>query len=108
MEGTKDPNRQLLNGIPCAVSCSPSAASRRSSLTTATSCSELFADLSPSGRGRPSIPADVITIAMVCLTGHDSDAGAKSVIAWDDPVASSASSLHGGRRPGPWSPPGNH
>ncbi len=48
---------------------------------------ELFADLFPSGRGRPSVPADVIATMMVLqalegLSDRDAAAALRTKIAW--------------------------
>ena len=48
---------------------------------------ELFADLFPSGRGRPSVPADVVATVMVLqalegLSDRDAAAALRTNIAW--------------------------
>ena len=57
--------------------------------TTARICSltELFADLFPSGRGRPSVPADVVATVMVLqalegLSDREAAAQLRQSIAW--------------------------
>jgi hypothetical protein len=67
MQGTSDPNRELLDAAALCRqlveegSVEAFLADHRHQLFP----DELFADLFPSGRGRPSIPADVIATAMV-------------------------------------------
>jgi len=67
MQGTSDPNRELLDaGALCrrlvpVGSVYALLADHRSELFP----DELFADLFPSSRGRPSVPADVMATAMI-------------------------------------------
>ena len=67
MQGKSDPNPQLLDAVALCRQLVPDAsvyaflADHRQELFT----DEDFADLFPSGRGRPSIPADVMASAMV-------------------------------------------
>lgn len=67
MQGQSDPNRELLDAAALCRQLVPQAsveaflADHRPELFP----DELFADLFPSGRGRPSVPADVIASVMV-------------------------------------------
>src|SRR5712692_1620924 len=67
MQGRSDPNRELLDAaalcrqLVAEGSVEAFLADHRRELFG----DELFADLFPSGRGRPSIPADVIATVMV-------------------------------------------
>ncbi len=67
MQGKSDPNRELLDAaalcrqLVAEGSVEAFLADHRHQLFP----DEMFADLFPSGRGRPSIPADVIATAMV-------------------------------------------
>src|SRR6266446_2344136 len=67
MQGKSDPNRELLDSAALFRQLVPDGsveaflADHRRELFG----DELFADLFPSGRGRPSIPADVIATVMV-------------------------------------------
>ena len=67
VQGTSDPNRELLDAaalvghlVPAGAVYAFLAEHRRRLFPD-----ELFADLFPSGRGRPSVPADVIATVMV-------------------------------------------
>jgi len=67
VQGTSDPNRELLDAAALVGHLVPARsvyaflAEHRGRLFP----DELFADLFPSGRGRPSVPADVIATVMV-------------------------------------------
>ena len=67
VQGTSDPNRELLDAAALVGHLVPAGsvyaflAEHRHRLFP----DELFADLFPSGRGRPSVPADVIATVMV-------------------------------------------
>ena len=67
MQGTSDPNAELLDAAALCGHLVPAGsvpaflAEHRKALFP----DELFADLFPSGRGRPSVPADVIATVMV-------------------------------------------
>jgi len=67
MQGKSDPNRELLDAAALCRQLVPEGsveaflADHRHQLFP----DELFADLFPSGRGRPSVPAEVIATAMV-------------------------------------------
>lgn len=67
MQGQSDPNRELLDAAALCRQLVPQGsveaflADHRQELFP----DELFADLFPSGRGRPSVPADVIASVMV-------------------------------------------
>ena len=67
VQGTSDPNRELLDAAALVGHLVPTGsvysflAEHRHRLFP----DELFADLFPSGRGRPSVPADVIATVMV-------------------------------------------
>src|SRR6478735_9137652 len=67
MQGTSDPNRELLDAAALCRGLVPDGsveaflADHRRRLFP----DELFADLFPSGRGRPSVPADEIATVMV-------------------------------------------
>ena len=74
---------------PCVASSSPTEVSRRSWPITATSLfpDEMFEDLFPSGRGRPSIPADVVASVMVLqalegLSDRDAARALRDRISW--------------------------
>jgi hypothetical protein len=89
MQGTSDPNRELLDAaalcghLVAAGSVHAFLAEHRRDLFP----DELFADLFPSGRGRPSVPADVIATVMVLqalegLSDRDAVAELRTNIAW--------------------------
>src|SRR3954447_18828220 len=67
VQGTSDPNRELLDAGALVGHLVPAGtvhrflAEHRQRLFP----DELFADLFPSGRGRPSVPADVVATTMV-------------------------------------------
>src|SRR2546425_12852192 len=67
MQGRSDPNRELLDAAALCRQLVPKGsveaflADHRRALFP----DEFFADLFPSGRGRPSIPADVVATVMV-------------------------------------------
>ena len=67
VQGTSDPNRELLNAaalvghlVPAGTVYAFLAEHRRRLFPD-----EWFTDLFPTGRGRPSVPADVIATVMV-------------------------------------------
>jgi hypothetical protein len=70
MQGRSDPQRELLDVDAVAGHLLPAGsiyaflAEQRGRLFSA----EMFADLFPSGRGRPSVPADVVAAAIVLQT----------------------------------------
>lgn len=89
MQGKSDPNRELLDAAALCRQLVPKGsveaflADHRHQLFP----DEMFADLFPSGRGRPSIPADVIATAMVlqALEGLSDREAARAVrdrISW--------------------------
>jgi IS5 family transposase len=89
MQGKSDPNRELLDAASLCGQLVPKGsveaflADHRDQLFP----DEMFADLFPSGRGRPSIPADVIATAMVlqALEGLSDREAARAVrdrISW--------------------------
>ena len=89
MQGTSDPNLQLLDAAAlCRHLVDPHSvaallADHRHQLFP----DELFGDLFPSGRGRPSVPADVIASVMVLqalegLSDRDAAAQLRTNIAW--------------------------
>ncbi|HVL03854.1 MAG TPA: transposase, partial [Acidimicrobiales bacterium] len=89
MQGKSDPNRELLDAAALCRQLVPQGsveaflADHRHQLFP----DEMFADLFPSGRGRPSIPADVIATAMVlqALEGLSDREAARAVrdrISW--------------------------
>ena len=89
MQGSSDPNRQLLDAVAlcghliAANSVAGFLASHRRELFP----DELFADLFPSGTGRPSVPADVVATVMVLqalegLTDRDAIQQLRTNIAW--------------------------
>jgi IS5 family transposase len=89
MQGKSDPNRELLDAaslcgqLVAKGSVEAFLAEHRHQLFP----DEMFADLFPSGRGRPSIPADVIATAMVlqALEGLSDREAARAVrdrISW--------------------------
>ena len=89
MQGTSDPNRELLDAAALCGHLVPAGsvhaflAEHRRDLFP----DELFADLFPSGRGRPSVPADVVATVMVLqalegLSDRDAVAELRTNIAW--------------------------
>ena len=89
MQGSSDPNRHLLDATAlCSHLIAPNSvagflASHRSELFP----DELFANLFPSGTGRPSVPADVVATVMVLqalegLTDRDAIQQLRTNIAW--------------------------
>jgi IS5 family transposase len=89
VQGSSDPNRHLLDAAAlCSHLIAPNSvagflASHRSELFP----DELFADLFPSGTGRPSVPADVVAAVMVLqalegLTDRDAIQQLRTSIAW--------------------------
>jgi IS5 family transposase len=89
MQGRSDPNRELLDAAALCRQLVPEGsveaflADHRGELFP----DELFADLFPSGRGRPSIPADVIATVMVLqaldgLSDRDAARALRDRISW--------------------------
>lgn len=89
MQGTSDPNAELLDAAALCGHLVPQGsvhgflAEHRRRLFP----DELFADLFPSGRGRPSVPADVVATVMVLqalegLSDRDAVAELRTNIAW--------------------------
>jgi IS5 family transposase len=89
MQGHSDPNRELLDAAALCRRLVPEGsveaflADHRQELFP----DELFADLFPSGRGRPSVPADVIATVMVLqalegLSDRDAARALKDRISW--------------------------
>lgn len=89
VQGTSDPNRELLDAAALCGHLVPAGsvhaflAEHRKALFS----DELFADLFPSGRGRPSVPADVIATVMVLqalegLSDRDAIHELRTNIAW--------------------------
>jgi len=89
MQGRSDPNRELLDAAALCRQLVPEGsveaflADHRRDLFG----DELFADLFPSGRGRPSIPADVIATVMVLqalegLSDRDAARALRDRISW--------------------------
>jgi IS5 family transposase len=89
MQGKSDPNRELLDAAALCRQLVPEGsveaflADHRRELFP----DELFADLFPSGRGRPSIPADVIATVMVLqaldgLSDRDAARALQDRISW--------------------------
>src|SRR5581483_2546948 len=89
MQGTSDPNRELLDAAALCGHLVPAGsvhaflAEHRRELFP----DELFADLFPSGRGRPSVPADVIATVMVLqalegLSDRDAAKALRYRISW--------------------------
>ncbi|HEX2275398.1 MAG TPA: IS1182 family transposase [Acidimicrobiales bacterium] len=89
MQGKSDPNRELLDAAALCGHLVPEGsvhaflASHRASLFP----DELFEDLFPSGRGRPSVPADVVATVMVLqalegLSDRDAARELRTNIAW--------------------------
>src|SRR5579872_4069718 len=89
MQGTADPNRELLDAAALCQhlvepgSVSEFLATHRHRLFP----DELFSDLFPSGRGRPSVPADVVASVMVLqaldgLSDRDAARQLRDRISW--------------------------
>src|SRR5712691_8912362 len=89
MQGHSDPNRELLDAAALCRQLVPEGsveaflADHRRELFG----DELFADLFPSGRGRPSVPADVIATVMVLqalegLSDRDAARAVRDRISW--------------------------
>ena len=89
MQGSSDPNVELLDAAALCRHLVPDGsvhaflADHRRELFP----DELFADLFPSGRGRPSVPADVIATVMVLqalegLSDRDAAGALRTNIAW--------------------------
>lgn len=89
MQGRSDPNAELLDAAALCRHLVPDdsvhafLADHRRSLFP----DEMFADLFPSGRGRPSVPADVVATVMVLqalegLSDRDAAAALRTNIAW--------------------------
>jgi hypothetical protein len=92
VQGRSDPNRELLDAaalvghlVPTGSVYSFLAEHRRRLFPD-----ELFVDLFPSGRGRPSVPADVVATVMVL----------QSLEGLSDRGVTDGSALEGGRRTG--------
>jgi IS5 family transposase len=89
VQGSSDPNRELLDAqalvghlVPAGSVYAFLAEHRRRVFPD-----ELFADLFPSGRGRPSVPADVIATTMVLqalegLSDRDAIAAVRTDLRW--------------------------
>lgn len=89
MQGSSDPNRQLLDAAAfCRHLVEPgSVANFLADHRHEVFPDELFSDLFPSGRGRPSVPADVIAAVMVLqalegLSDRDAARQLRTNIAW--------------------------
>lgn len=104
MQGTSDPNRELLDAAALCGHLVPAGsvhaflAEHRGELFP----DEMFTDLFASGRGRPSVPADVIATVMVLqalegLSDRDAVAELRTNIAWK--VAAGLSLLDEGFHP---------
>ena len=106
MQGSSDPNRELLDATAFCRhlvekgSVADFLTDHRQELFS----DELFADLFPSGRGRPSVPADVIATVMVLqslegLSDRDAARQLRTNIAWKgghrDGAGRSRFSCHG-------------
>ncbi len=89
MQGTSDPDRSLLDAAALCRQLVPEGsveaflADHRGDLFP----DELFSDLFPSGRGRPSIPADVVATVMVLqalegLSDRDAARALRDRISW--------------------------
>ena len=89
MQGKGDPNRELLDAAALCRALVPERsveaflADHRRELFP----DEMFADLFPSGRGRPSIPADVVATVMVLqalegLSDREAVRGLRDRISW--------------------------
>src|SRR5579872_6789033 len=86
MQGTSDPNLQLLDAAAlCRHLVDPhSVAALLSDHRHELFPDELFGDLFPSGRGRPSVPADVIASVIVLQALHGlSDADTVDAVSFD-------------------------
>ena len=104
MQGTSDPNPELLDAAALCGHLVPAGsvhaflAEHRKDLFT----DSLFTDLFPSGRGRPSVPADVIATVLVLqslegLSDRDALGQLRTNIAWK--VAAGLSLADGGFHP---------
>lgn len=89
MQGSSDPNRELLDAAAfCGHLVDPgSVAAFLAKHRTDLFPDELFADLFPSSTGRPSVPADVVATVMVLqalegLTDRDATQQLRTNIAW--------------------------
>ena len=89
MQGKSDPNAELLDAAALCGHLVPagSVAGFLAEHRTTLFPDELFADLFPSGRGRPSVPADVIATVMVLqslegLSDRDAIQALRRDIAW--------------------------
>ncbi len=102
MLGKSDPNAELLDAaalcrhLVAEDSMHAFLADHRRELFP----DELFADLFPSGRGRPSVPADVVATVMVLqalegLSDRDAAMALRTNIAWK--VAAGLRSIHGSK-----------
>ena len=89
MQGSRDPNRELLDAAALCRQLVPEGsveaflADHRGELFP----DEMFADLFPSGRGRPSMPADVVATVMVLqalegLSDRDAAKALRDRISW--------------------------
>ncbi len=89
MQGKSDPNRELLDAAALCRQLVPEGsveaflADHRRDLFP----DEMFADLFPSGRGRPSVPADVVATVMVLqalegLSDRDAARALRDRISW--------------------------
>ena len=89
MQGRSDPNAELLDAAALCRHLVPEdsvhafLADHRGVLFP----DDMFADLFPSGRGRPSVPADVVATVMVLqslegLSDRDAAAALRTNIAW--------------------------
>ncbi len=89
MQGRSDPNAELLDAaalcrhLVAEDSVHAFLADHRGDLFP----DDLFADLFPSGRGRPSVPADVVATVMVLqslegLSDRDAVSALRTNIAW--------------------------
>jgi IS5 family transposase len=89
MQGRSDPNRELLDAaalcrhLVAEDSVHAFLADHRSDLFP----DDMFVDLFPSGRGRPSVPADVVATVMVLqalegLSDRDAASALRTNIAW--------------------------
>jgi IS5 family transposase len=89
MQGSSDPNRELLDATAFCRHLveKGSVADFLTDHRQALFPDELFADLFPSGRGRPSVPADVVATVMVLqslegLSDRDAARQLRTNIAW--------------------------
>ena len=98
MQGTSDPNVEFLDAAALCRHLVPDdsvhafLADHRKALFP----DELFADLFVSGRGRPSVPADVIATVMVLqslegLSDRDAAGALRTNIAWKNTTLRCAS-----------------